>query len=90
MFLFFLVVFIIALAFSILNIHPVEVNFYYGKVTLPFALVLTLELLAGVFIGITGCFMQYLRLKTQHAKLKKQLNQAEKQLAALRLQANSS
>lgn len=89
MFVFFLVIFIIALLFSILNIHPVEVNFYYGSVTLPFALVLTLELLAGVLIGISGCLMQFIRLKTQNAKLKKQLSQAEKELAGLRGQVNS-
>lgn len=86
-FLFFLVVFVIALIFSLLNMQPVQVNFYYRSVDLPFALVLTLELVAGVIIGVIASFMQIFRLKAQCAKLKKQLSGVEKELELLRSKA---
>ncbi len=60
------------------NIDLVKVYFYrsVGKelaVELPLALVLTLELLAGVLIGYSIRLIRYLKLKAENARLMRQL-----------------
>ncbi len=80
----FVFIFIIALLFSLLNLNPVTVYFYKGfGIELPLALVLTLELLAGVLLGLTVRAVQFMLLKAKYNKVKKQLLQAEEKLNSL-------
>ena len=71
----FLVITIIALIFSLLNFQSVEINLYFFTVRLPLALALTLELFAGIAIGILVAFMQIIRLKSRFASSNKKPNQ---------------
>ncbi|MGR9107638.1 MAG: lipopolysaccharide assembly protein LapA domain-containing protein [Gammaproteobacteria bacterium] len=75
------VIFLIALVFSLQNLDPVKIYFYRGAgkemaVQMPLALVLTLELLAGVIIGYGVQMIRYLKLKTENARLRKQIQAA--------------
>lgn len=74
----FIIIFFIALVFSVLNFHPVEINLYYTSLQMPLALVMTLELIAGIVIGVLATFVHIVRLKSQYAKLNKKMRQVEK------------
>lgn len=90
-FLSFLVIFIIALLFSLLNLDPVKLYFYKGLyIELPLALLLTLELLAGVIIGLSVRFFRVFRLKSDCAKVQKKLYQAEAELQSMRTDLQQS
>jgi lipopolysaccharide assembly protein A len=72
------VIFLVALVFSLQNLDPVKVYLYRGAVKelafeMPLALVLTLELLAGVLIGYSVRMVRYLKLKAENVRLKRQL-----------------
>lgn len=80
----FLVIFVIALLFSYRNLQPVHINLFLGTVQMPLALALTLELLAGVALGVAVSFTYLFRLKSECGKLQKRLLQAELELQNLR------
>ena len=80
----FLVVFIIGLLFSHWNMHPVQVNFYKWDIELPLAVALTIELLAGVVIGLSVSTVKTLKLKAESSKVKKKLVKTEKELRRIR------
>lgn len=82
-FLSFFLIFIIAVLFSIKNFQPVLLNFYYIQFELPLALVLTLELLAGVVLGLIAGFFRSYKLKAKNEQLHKQLLLAERELEEL-------
>ncbi len=69
----FAIIFFVALIFSILNFHPVQINLYFTSVSLPLAVVMTLELLAGIIIGILVMFMRILKIKARYALTNKKL-----------------
>ena len=75
-------VFIVALIFSLLNFHSVQINLFFTSLQLPLAFVLTLQLLAGIFIGVMATLFQIIKLRTQYADLNKKLRNAEKQSSA--------
>jgi len=78
LFVVFSVVFIIALIFSLLNFHLVQINLGFTSLNLPLAVALTIELFAGVIIGLLVAFLKILKLKSEYAQLDKQLNRATK------------
>lgn len=82
--LFFPLVFAAALLFSLGNSQTTDINFLIGTVRLPLALALTLELLAGVLIGVVVQFPTLLRLKSTNAKLHHSLLIAESEIRVLR------
>ena len=72
------VIFLIALLFSLQNLDPVKVYLYRGvgkqlAFEMPLALILTLELLAGVVIGYSVRMFRYLRLKAENARLRRHI-----------------
>ncbi len=67
-----ILIFIIALLFSLLNFHLVEINFGLFSFSIPLTVALTFELLVGVVIGYIAAFFKILRLKADFAKLNKQ------------------
>ena len=66
----FILTVITATVFILLNLHTVDVSLYFSSIPLPLALVLALELFAGILIGILVTFIYILRLKAQYAQLK--------------------
>ncbi len=69
----FLVVFVVALIFSVMNFHLVQINFGFRSISLPLAVALTIKLFAGIAIGLLVAWFQVLKLKADYAKLNKQL-----------------
>lgn len=89
-FLVFFVIFVVALLFSIRNLDPVPIDFYYFKIDLPLALIMTLELLAGVVIGLSVGFARNIRLRAEISKASKKLLVTERELAELRSAVNEN
>ena len=71
----FIVIFFVALIFSVLNFQPVEINLYVTTISLPLTIALTIELFAGIAIGFLAAMVHILKLKTQYAQLSKKLSQ---------------
>lgn len=69
----FSVIFLIALIFSLLNFQSVQINLGFSSISLPLAVALTIELFAGIIIGLLVAFFQITRLKSDFAQLNKQL-----------------
>jgi uncharacterized integral membrane protein len=63
-----------------LNSTAVELNYYYGLIELPLALVVMTVLLVGVFLGLFVEFGKVLRLKGELSKVKRKLAKSEREL----------
>jgi len=72
----FSIVFIIALIFSLLNFHSVQINLGFTSLTLPLTVALTIELFAGVVIGLLVAFLKIIKLKSEYAQLNKKLTRS--------------
>lgn len=60
--------------FAVINVDPVQVNFYFDQVSLPLILViLGCALIGGVIVGSYGIFRQY-KLQRQIKVLTAELN----------------
>lgn len=64
----FILIFFIALIFSVLNFHSVQINLYFTTLSMPLALVMTLELLAGIVIGVLVMYIRLIKLKVEFTK----------------------
>jgi len=76
LFVVFSVVFIIALIFSLLNFHLVQINLGFTSLSLPLTVALTIELFAGVIIGLLVAFLKIVKLKAEYAQLNKKLTRS--------------
>lgn len=74
----FSIIFFVALVFSVLNFHLVEINLGITSISLPLAVILTIELFAGIIIGLLAAFFQIIRLKSDYAQLNKKLEKKAK------------
>lgn len=74
----FSVIFFIALIFSVLNFHLVEINLGFTSISLPLTIALTIELFAGIVIGLLAALIQIMKLKSDYAQLNKQLKRTSK------------
>ncbi len=83
-FLVFCGIFIIGLVFSLNNLKPVSINFYYTHIDIPLVLALILELAAGVVLGLLVGFSRNFKIKSECQKLNKQIVSAEQELENLR------
>jgi putative membrane protein len=71
------IIFVVALVFSVLNFHAVEIHLYVTTISMPLALALTIELFAGILIGLLASFFYILKLKTRFAELNKKLGASD-------------
>jgi len=69
----FSVIFFIALIFSVLNFHSVQINLGFTSISLPLTIALTIELFAGIVIGLLAGLFHVMRLKSDYAQLNKQI-----------------
>lgn len=67
----FTIIFLVALIFSVLNFHSVQINLYFTSVTLPLAVIMILELVAGILIGFLAMLMRVIKIKAQYARANK-------------------
>jgi len=73
----FIVIFVVAVIFSVLNFHLVQINLGLTSISLPLTVALTIELIAGIAIGLLAAFLQIMRLKADYARLNKTLKKDE-------------
>ncbi len=71
-------VFFIALIFSLLNFHSVQINLGFTSLSLPLAVALTAELFVGIGIGMLVSFIKILKLKSDYTQLGKRFKQSLK------------
>lgn len=83
-FLLFLTVLVIGFIFTMLNSAGVELNYYYGLIELPLALVAMTALLAGVLLGLFVEFGKFIRLKSELSRAKRKLKKSDEELDRLR------
>ena len=74
----FSVIFFVALIFQVLNFHLVEINLGFTSISLPLTIALTIELFAGIVIGLLAALIQIMKLKSDYAQLNKQLKRSNK------------
>ncbi|MBS3951855.1 MAG: DUF1049 domain-containing protein [Methylomicrobium sp.] len=67
----FILIFSVALIFSILNFQWVEINLFFFSISLPLVVALTIELFAGILIGYLVAANEIFKLKSQNSKLNK-------------------
>ena len=80
-----LFVFLIGLAFHLVNDQLVSFNYYLGSIELPFSFMLVAALCIGAGLGMLACLPLVLRLKRENYALDRQVGVAEKELNNLRI-----
>lgn len=75
---------IIGVSFAALNASAVDVNFYFKTVSMPIAVLMTIMLGVGIFVGVILFIGRYWRLKLECHKIKNQLKLTEKEIKNLR------
>jgi len=73
----FSVIFFVALIFSVMNFHLVEINLGFTSISLPLTIALTIELFVGIVIGLLAALIQIMKLKSDYAQLNKQFNKTK-------------
>ena len=81
----FLFVLSLGLIFHLRNDQMVLMDYYIGVLELPFSFVVVFVLSIGVVLGIVVSIPARIKLKTENARLLKQLNVTEKEITALRV-----
>jgi putative membrane protein len=71
---FFAVIAVLALGFSVLNFQFVDINIYITTIKLPLAVALTIELVVGIFIGCIAVYIQTVKIRSENKILIRQLN----------------
>lgn len=74
----FSVIFFVALIFSVLNFHPVQINLYFISFSLPLTVALFIELMAGMAIGFLVALAHIIKLKADYAQLSKKVDNSAK------------
>lgn len=84
MFLFWLVLFIIFVLFAVLNMHPVELNFYLYKTgQVPLFIVVIVSVLFGALLSSLYYLLDYLKLKYRLREKDKTIKELNKRLNEL-------
>jgi len=70
----FVVIFMVALVFSVLNFQLVDINLYFLTISLPLTVALTIELFAGILIGYLVAMINIIKLKTKYTQLSRKVS----------------
>lgn len=81
---FFIILIILGLTFSLLNSTPVELNYYFSSIQLPLAFALVTALVIGVLFGALAVLSMVVKLKRETMRLKKTIRASERELSQLR------
>lgn len=84
MLLFYLILIVAGVSFSVLNASMVDINLYYRTISLPISLLLIMVFALGLIWGLLYFAFKHLRLKIAYARLKEQLILSEKEVKNLR------
>lgn len=72
------------LALAVMNAGHVELNYYFGKATLPLSLGLVVALSLGALLGLFSSVGLMLGLRRENRKLKRDVKMLEKEVMNLR------
>ncbi len=81
----FLFVLILGLVFHLRNDQLVSIDYYLGILELPFSFIVVFVLSLGVFLGAMVSIPARLKLKTENARLQRQISVTDKEINALRV-----
>ncbi|RMD78003.1 MAG: LapA family protein [Gammaproteobacteria bacterium] len=84
-FIFLLLVFVVGVAFTLRNAHPVKVDYYLGTAELPLSLLLVIALALGAVLGLVAGMAMVVRQRRRVAELRKAMGRKERELANLKL-----
>ena len=72
------------IAFSVINAHPVVINYYVGSTEMPLALLVVICLIVGVLVGFLLALGWVLRLRMELLRTRRRLKTAQKEVDNLR------
>ncbi len=81
---FLLAIFVVGLAFAVINSNPVRVEYYFGGGELPLALALILAFALGALLGMIVHAGKVFRLKREISSLRRSTADRERELTNLR------
>ncbi len=77
-------IFLVALAFAVLNADVVTVNYYAGTFEMPLSMVLVIAFVVGALVGLSVGIMRTLGLKRELSRLRRSERIAQQELTNLR------
>ncbi|CAB1275663.1 LapA family protein [Candidatus Nitrosacidococcus tergens] len=83
-FLIFIIVFVLGLIFADHHAELVTINYYFGTISIPLSLLLSLILLVGVILGILASLNTVIKYKYENRKLRKSVKTIQRENADLR------
>ena len=83
-YMFWLLIVVVATTFSSLNSHAVELNYYFGTISLSLSLLLLMALCLGLVLGAIMVLPNLIKVKCSHRKLRSQIQQNELEIKNLR------
>ena len=83
-FIFYLVVAFLAVIFALLNGEAAQFDYYFGKASLPLALMLAIAMAIGALLGVIATVGMVVKSKRQASAMRRNATNAEKELAKLR------
>ena len=78
-------VLLLGLVFHLKNNQLIELNYYLGTIELSLSLLVVLVLCVGAFLGVLASLPIIVSLKRKQMKLKKQIDNSEKEINNLRV-----
>lgn len=81
---FWLVVILIAIVFASLNSHTIILDYYFGKVSLYFPLLILIGLVIGAVLGMFAMMAWVIKIKGANRKLRQRIKRTEQEVKNLR------
>lgn len=79
-----LLVVLLGLSFALLNAGSVELDYYFGSVSMPLSLLVVLVLILGAALGVLAAMTMMLRRRREISSVRRRLAETEKELNELR------
>ncbi len=79
-----LIVFVLALAFTVINADAVTLNYYLGKLELPLSVIIIGAFAMGAIVGILATLGRVMRLRREVNRLQRSERIAQQELTNLR------
>ena len=83
-FLFLLLVALAGAVFAYINPGEVGVSYYFGELTLPLGILIFMLLGLGVLIGVLGSLMNFIGLRRENNRLRREAGLAQQEINNLR------
>ena len=78
------VIFVFGISVTVINAHPVQLNYYLDTIDLPLSLLMVLVLAVGTLLGIGAMLGMAIRYRSEARKMGKKVKLLEEEVSALR------